>query len=144
MDELGMAMEDGMETDVIVVGGGLAGYCAAVEEGKQGARVLLLERERAIGGATVLSGGSFAFAGTDLQRQHGHHDSPEMLFDDLRSVGGYRNDEALGRTYAERQLDTYRWLGELGVKFERLFIASGQSVPRAHSRNPREVLDIVV
>ena len=131
-------------TDVIVVGGGLAGYCAAVEAADHGARVVLFEREARIGGATVLSGGSFAFAGTDLQARHGHHDSSELLFEDLRNVGGYRNDEALVRAYVDQQHDAYCWLGALGVTFERLFIASGQSVPRAHSRNPSDVLARVV
>jgi fumarate reductase flavoprotein subunit len=140
-----MAAKGSAETfDVIVLGGGLAGYCAAVEAADHGARVVLLEREARNGGATVLSGGSFAFAGTDLQAQLGHQDCAQTLFDDLRRVGGYKNDEALVRTYAARQLDAYRWLGQLGVTFERLFIASGQSVPRAHSRNAREVLDMVV
>ena len=139
-----MAAKGSAETfDVIVLGGGLAGYCAAVEAADHGAHVVLLERETRNGGATVLSGGSFAFAGTDLQARLGH-ESAQTLFDDLRRVGGYKNDEALVRTYAARQLDAYRWLGQLGVTFERLFIASGQSVPRAHSRNAREVLDMVV
>src|SRR5579862_6233635 len=129
--------------DVVVVGGGLAGYCAAVEAADRGARVVLLEREPRIGGATVLSGGSFAFAGTPLQARHGIEDSRELLFDDLRRVGDYKNDESLVRTYVDQQLAAYRWLGELGIVFDKVFIASGQSVPRAHSRNPTEVLDAV-
>jgi fumarate reductase flavoprotein subunit len=131
-------------TDVLVVGGGLAGYCAAYEAAAAGARVLLCEREPRNGGATVLSGGSFAFAGTDLQRRLGHEDSPELLYEDLRRVGGQRNDERLVRMYAEQQLAGYEWLRGLGVAFDKIFIASGQSVPRAHSRNPRVVLDTVV
>jgi flavocytochrome c len=132
---------DAAETvDVVVVGGGLAGHSAALEAAAHGARVLLLEGEPGIGGATVLSGGSFAFAGTPLQAQLGYRDSPELLYEDLRRVGGYRNDEALVRVYVEQQLDAWRWLAGLGVTFERVFIASGQSVPRAHSRNPTDVL----
>lgn len=131
------------QVDVLVVGGGLAGYCAALEAGRAGAEVLLIEKEQKIGGATILSGGSFAFAGTPLQRAAGIEDSDERLFDDLRRVGGYQNDESLVRAYVSGQRETHDWLAELGVRFERLFVASGQSVPRAHSRNAAEVLDIV-
>ena len=131
------------ETDLVVVGAGLAGHCAALEAAKQGARVTLLEKESAIGGSTVLSGGSFAFAGTDLQRRNGVDDSEALLFEDLRRVGESGNDEAVVRAYVDHQLDTYRWLAEQGVVFEKLFLAAGHSVPRAHSRNPREVLEIL-
>lgn len=131
------------EVDLLVVGGGLAGYCAALEAASTGAEVLLVEKEAKIGGATILSGGSFAFAGTPLQRASGVQDSEERLFDDLRRVGGYENDESLVRAYVGRQRETHDWLACLGVTFERLFVASGQSVPRAHSRNPQDVLDIV-
>lgn len=131
------------DVDLLVIGGGLAGYCAALEAANAGADVLLVEKEAKIGGATILSGGSFAFAGTELQRRHGVEDSEERLFEDLRRVGGYENDEALVARYVENQRNTHAWLERLGVHFVRLFIASGQSVPRAHSRNAKEVLDLV-
>lgn len=129
------------EAEVIVVGGGLAGHCAALELAAAGVDVLLLEKQPEIGGSTVLSGGSFAFAGTDLQRRNGVEDSSGLLFDDLRRVGGFGNEERLVRVYVDNQLDTYHWLAGHGVVFEKLFLAAGHSVPRAHSRNPRVVLE---
>jgi fumarate reductase flavoprotein subunit len=129
--------------DAIVIGGGMAGHCAALELVTAGADVLLLEKEAQTGGSSVLSGGSFAFAGTDLQQRHGIEDSSARLFDDLMRVGGYANDENIVRAYVDNQLDTYYWLRDHGVVYERVFLAAGQSVPRAHSRNPREVLEQV-
>jgi flavocytochrome c len=131
------------EAEVVVIGGGLAGHCAARELAGQGADVLLLEKQPEIGGSTVLSGGSFAFAGTELQRQNGISDSAELLFDDLRRVGGYANDEALVKAYVDNQIDTYQWLTENGVVFEKIFLAAGHSAPRAHSHNPRKVIEIL-
>ncbi len=131
------------EVDLLVVGGGLAGHCAAHEAATLGLTTLLIEKEPKIGGATILSGGSFAFAGTDLQRSLGIDDSEGKLYEDLRRVGGYENDDSLVRTYVDGQRAAYEWLAALGARFERVFVASGQSVPRAHSRNAQEVLDIV-
>jgi flavocytochrome c len=136
-------VRDGVRADLVVVGGGLAGHCAALAAAEAGARVLLLEKEAKIGGATILSGGSFAFAGTPLQRREGVDDSGERLRADLRRVGAYENDEALVDAYVARQRETHDWLAAKGVVFERLFAASGHSVPRGHSRNAQEVLDIV-
>lgn len=138
----GLGMRD--VYDVIVVGAGLAGYCAALEAARCGASVALVDREPQTGGATVLSGGSFAFAGTDLQKSLGYDDSPALLFDDLMRVGNYKNDARLVQLYADEQLDAYAWLAALGATFDKVYIASGQSVPRGHSRSPREVLDIVI
>src|SRR5579862_6277869 len=127
--------------DVVIVGAGMAGFCAALEFAERGTDVMLLEKQAEVGGSSVLSGGSFAFAGTDLQRRMGIEDSPELLFEDLRRVGGHDNDEKIVRAYAESQLATYHWFAEHGVTFDKLFLAAGQSVPRSHSRSPREVLD---
>jgi len=132
-----------MDTDVIVIGGGLAGHCAALEAAAGGAEVLLLEKQQEVGGSTVMSGGSFAFAGTDMQRAAGIEDSADLLYRDMRQVGAEQNDPALVRLYADRQLDTYHWLRERGVGFGPIQISSGQSVPRLHPSNPREVIRLL-
>jgi glutamate dehydrogenase/leucine dehydrogenase len=62
------------EADVVVVGFGGAGACAALEAKAQGARVLVLDRFHG-GGATAISGGVFyAGGGTHIQREAGVDD----------------------------------------------------------------------
>jgi fumarate reductase flavoprotein subunit len=128
------------ETDVIVLGGGIAGHCAAVEAAGAGARVLLLEKEAQIGGSTVLSGGAMAFAGTDEQAAQGIADSDACLLADLLEVGERRNDERLVRTYVEHQRDTYRWLKAQGVRFTSVQLGGGQSVPRSNRIDPSQAV----
>ncbi|MEF9876005.1 MAG: FAD-dependent oxidoreductase, partial [Gordonibacter sp.] len=45
------------ETDVLVIGGGGAGICAALSAAEQGAQVVLCEKTSVLGGATMLSSG---------------------------------------------------------------------------------------
>jgi flavocytochrome c len=129
--------------DVIVVGAGLAGFCAAIEAAGSGASVLLLEKQPKVGGSTVLSGGSMAFAGTDAQRQAGIEDDKTLLANDLLAVGGHANDPALVAVYADNQLEAYRWLLARGVTFGPVQAASGQSVPRQHPTDPAKMIDIL-
>ncbi|MGE0845378.1 MAG: flavocytochrome c [Flavobacteriaceae bacterium] len=127
--------------DVVVIGGGLAGCSAALSAAQAGADVLLLEKQPDCGGSTVLSGGFLAFAGTDMQEEHGVEDTNELIFKDLMDAGGGANDERLVRTYVEGQLDLYRWLCGLGIRFTDLEVGSGQSVPRGHITVTRTLID---
>ena len=128
------------ETDVVVIGGGLAGYCAAIEAAQAGASVLLLEKQPAAGGSTVLSGGFFAFAGTDLQQAAGVEDSNARLYEDLRRAGGEQNDERLLAVYVDHQLEAYAWLKKVGMAFKPLQLSSAQSVPRTHPVDPEALI----
>jgi len=128
------------QADVVIVGAGMAGYCAALQAAEAKADVLILEKMPDVGGTSAMCGGLFAFAGTDLQREHGIEDSDDRLFDDLRRVGGYRNDERLVRAYVTHQLATYYWLKERGVQFGPPEASAGQSVPRSHHTNSRAVI----
>ena len=133
-----------MQTDLVVVGGGLAGFCAALQAAQDGHEVILLEKQSETGGSSVLSGGCLAFAGTDMQREAGIDDSPELLFNDLREVGKYENDESLVRCYVANQLDTYAFLKQAGVKFgATLEASSGQSVPRVHNVDPADMVRLL-
>ncbi|MDF8334667.1 FAD-dependent oxidoreductase [Novosphingobium cyanobacteriorum] len=126
----------GGQQDVIVIGGGMAGCAAALGAVEAGATVLMLEKATSGKGSTWQSAGSFAFAGTDLQRATGHEDSADQLARDLIKAGGGRNDSALVNRFAERQLDTYEWLRRHGVDFQRVQLSGGQGVPRSHACDP--------
>lgn len=127
-------------TDVIVIGGGLAGHCAALAAAEAGVQVWLIEKQPQIGGSTVLSSGYFAFAGTDLQARAGIQDSGEALYQALREVGEHQNCEELVHAYVDHQIDAYHWLRAQGVAFGNVIMSSGQSVARSHSTLPREVI----
>jgi fumarate reductase flavoprotein subunit len=127
--------------NLIVVGAGMAGHCAALEAAHLGGRVLLLEKTDVYGGSTRMCGGAFAFAGTEIQKKSGIEDSSELLEEDLLKAGKYRNDRALVHTYAERQYENYLWLKNLGLEFEQVSLSGSQSVPRNHSISPVQVLD---
>lgn len=127
--------------DVLVVGAGLAGHCAALAAASAGARVLLLESEAAPGGSSLISAGFFAFAGTPLQREAAIADSPGLLEEDLRAVGGGVADPALLRAYAEGQLALHDWLVARGVRFAALEQGGGQTVARAHRTDPAGLMD---
>jgi fumarate reductase flavoprotein subunit len=128
-------------TDVLVVGGGAAGWSAALAARQAGLSVTLIEKLAESGGSSALSGGCLAFAGTDLQAANGVEDSSDLLFSDLREVGQQQNDEGLVRTYCDHQLDTYQWLKSAGVEFSPVLeTASGQTVPRVHTVDPADMV----
>lgn len=127
--------------DVVVVGAGLAGYCAALEAAEGGARVVLLEKQLHVGGSTVLSGGFMAFAATPLQAAAGLRDDDELLLRDLRAVGGLEADDALLAVYVREQRGLYDWLTARGVRFAALEHSAGQSVARSHQTRTRALID---
>ncbi len=130
-----------IETQLVIVGGGLAGFAAALTAAEAGLDVVLLEKQQETGGSSAMSGGCLAFAGTDLQQASGIVDSSDLLFSDLREVGQFENDEAIVRAYVDNQLATYTWLRDRGVVFSPMVeAASGQSVPRAHNVDPADLV----
>jgi 3-oxo-5alpha-steroid 4-dehydrogenase len=107
--------------DVVVVGFGIAGGCAAVSAAAAGARVLVLERAAAAGGTTALAGGHFYLGGgTAVQEATGHHDTPDEMYKYLVAVSP-DPDHAKIRAYCEGSVEHFNWLEDLGFQFERSF-----------------------
>jgi fumarate reductase flavoprotein subunit len=129
--------------DVIVVGAGWAGHCAAIAALESGARTLLLEKTELYGGSSAMCGGSFAFAGTDIQLENGIKDSEDALLADLTETGGGLSKADILQAYVDKQLSTYYWLKDLGMRFDRVAISSNQSVPRNHSTDPVQALNLL-
>ncbi len=117
------------ETDVLVVGFGGAGGCAAIEAAEQGAAVTILERFSG-GGATAMSGGVFyAGGGTQHQKDAGFDDSVDDMFAYLKAEArGVVSDTTL-RRFCEGSDDDLRWLEAMGVKFEGSYCPFKTSYP---------------
>lgn len=117
--------------DILVVGTGFAGLCAAIEAKRAGANPLLIDMMPFTGGNSRITGGGIAVPGSDLQKAKGIKDSPELMLADMLKAGNNINVPALAHTVAYQAKDAYDWLvKDIGVKFTRLIYHGGHSVPR--------------
>jgi 3-oxo-5alpha-steroid 4-dehydrogenase len=104
--------------DVVVVGFGGAGACAALEAASLGASVLVLDRFTG-GGATAVSGGVvYAGGGTTIQHVAGVADSPDAMFDYLSQEVGDAVSPATLRRFCDESAGMIDWLAARGVPFE--------------------------
>ena len=107
--------------DVVVIGFGIAGGCAALEAARAGARVLLLERAAVHGGTSAMSGGHFYLgAGTAVQQATGHEDSVEDMYEYLVAASKEPEKDKI-RVYCEGSVEHFDWLETLGFEFERSY-----------------------
>ena len=104
--------------DVVVVGFGAAGACAAVEAAESGARVLVIDRFGG-GGATAVSGGIvYAGGGTRQQRAAAVTDTPEAMAAYLREEVGDAVSPATLERFCAQSAGLVAWLEERGVPFD--------------------------
>ncbi|MET4429405.1 FAD-binding protein [Mycolicibacterium sp. 624] len=119
----------GDEFDVIVVGFGIAGGCAAVSAAAAGARVLVLEKAAAAGGTTSMAGGHFYLGGgTAVQEATGHPDSADEMYAYLVAVSEDPELDKI-RVYCDQSVEHFNWLEDLGFQFERSYWKGKVVVP---------------
>lgn len=105
--------------DVLVVGFGGAGACAAIEAHDGGASVCIFEAASDLGGSTKLSSAElYLGGGTSVQKAVGYDDTVEATFGYLMDCNGPQADEAKIRAYAEGGVEHFDWLKAEGVPFK--------------------------
>ncbi|WP_078316236.1 FAD-binding protein [Mycobacterium sp. D16Q16] len=109
------------EVEVLVIGFGMGGGCAAVSAAEAGAQVLALERAASAGGTTAMAGGHFYLGGgTAVQEATGHADSADEMYKYLMAVSPDPDPEKI-RLYCDGSVEHFNWLEALGFQFERSF-----------------------
>ncbi|WP_255672655.1 FAD-binding dehydrogenase [Glycomyces amatae] len=139
-----------MDSDVIVVGAGLAGLAAAAELVRLGKTVTLLDQEgeQSLGGQAFWSFGGLFLVDSPEQRRMGVKDSRDLAWQDWLGTAGFdRPEDEWPRKWAEAYVDfaageKRAWLHGMGVRFfpvvgwaERGGYTAqghGNSVPRFH------------
>lgn len=133
-------------SEVLVVGGGIAGITAALELLDSGKSVVLLDRDESevFGGLARESFGGMFFVDTPEQRRLGMRDSVELALRDWCSFAEFGPSDhwpkAWAQAYVERCTpDVYHWVRKHGVGFfpvvnwvERGEFRPGNSLPRFH------------
>ncbi len=106
--------------DLVVVGGGGAGFCAAIEAARAGSSVLVLEKGDLCGGDTVLSGGMIMVGGTDAQKALGVEDTVEnFVKTELGYVGDFADREMV-QEMCEGSAEVEQFMIGLGRQFTSL------------------------
>lgn len=119
--------------DVVVAGGGGAGLAAAVRAAELGARVVLLEKEAALGGNTLIASGYYAAVDPFRQTAQKILDSEEAFARQIAENAGPSADRAKIARFVGEAFPTLRWLEEKGVRFEeQLYEISGSLARRNH------------
>lgn len=134
------------KSDIIIVGGGLAGLVAAIELLDAGKKVMILDRDVAseLGGLAKWAFGGMFFVNTKHQHKNGIQDSIDLALKDWFSYANFDEQEYWGKKWAEQYVHLctdhgYHWLRKNGLDFfrvlnwaERGLNHDGNSVPRFH------------
>jgi fumarate reductase flavoprotein subunit len=95
-----------INTDVLVVGGGISGICTALSAAEAGARVILIEKTK----SCLAFGGHNAAIGSRLQKKLGIEIDREEVILNLMKYAGNRPDQRLIRMWAYGSGETMDWV----------------------------------
>ncbi|MFP6751680.1 MAG: FAD-dependent oxidoreductase [Pirellulaceae bacterium] len=122
----------GQEHDVIVVGAGISGLTTALELSRGGIDVTIVDMSTVYGGHAVMSEGGISIVDSPLQRELGMEDSPDLAYQDFIEWGEGANEPWVRRYVDRSKHDIHDWLVKLGIRFESVETAPGNSVDRFH------------
>jgi 3-oxosteroid 1-dehydrogenase len=95
--------------DVIVLGTGVAGLCAAISAAEAGARVGLFEKAAQVGGTTALSGGAMWIPNNRMAASAGIQDSREAALAYLEGLSNGMMRQEMLETFVDTGPEVVEW-----------------------------------
>lgn len=121
-----------IDCDLLVIGSGAGGLAAAVTAAWHGLKVVVVEKEAVLGGATAWSGGWMWVPRNPLARRAGIHEDPQQARSYLR--------HELGERYDPERIDAFLDnCPDMIAFFERhtaLQFVDGNAIPDIHGHSP--------
>jgi len=99
-----------VDTEVVIVGGGISGLAAGARCAQLGRKVIVLEKT----GGYVAHGSHLATVGSDIQRAHGVFIDKAQFVREWMRICGSRVNEDLLWIYANRSEEAFDWLRSMG------------------------------
>ncbi|CAM9223096.1 unnamed protein product [Choristocarpus tenellus] len=124
---------------VVVIGAGLAGLCAAIEAAEAGAIVILLEKQKSVGGNSAKATSGINGVKTMTQVDQGVEDRFDIFHDDTMRSGGGLSEDPLVDTLVAYSRDAVEWLREgFDLDLTQICQCGGHSRPRTHRMPPAQ------
>ena len=111
-----IVVEQTIECDVVIIGAGMSGLCAALAGAEAGLNVALIEKLGYIGGTSATAEGMFGCM-SRLQLEEGYDDDTDSYFQQIEEFGHWSNNPRICRRWLEHAGDTVDWLMDHGVTF---------------------------
>jgi succinate dehydrogenase/fumarate reductase flavoprotein subunit len=132
-------------TDVLVVGGGGAGFRAAIGAREGGAQTIMLSKgPLARCGASPMAGADFTLDGSSMNKvglPGDPNDSPEKAFNDIVTQGWYLNNQQLVHQYIDTAPHCLKELIDWGIEVkmsdQRMIFTSGTGIMDALLKKAR-------
>ena len=105
-----------IQTDMVVIGSGATGLAAALTAAQGGARVIVFEKQRSLGGTSNFFTGTFAVESA-MQRERYITYSRNEAFKNIMSYSHWRANPRLVRAIVDESGSTIEWLQKNGVEF---------------------------
>ncbi len=119
------------EAQVVVIAGGPSGLSAAVQAAEDGADVILIEKNAAVGGAANMGMGPLAIE-SHIQKRQMIDLTVEKAYRMIMEYTHYNIDGRLVKRYFEQSAETIEWLEDMGVEFEGAYRYFTKSEPTWH------------
>jgi fumarate reductase flavoprotein subunit len=104
------------ETDVVVIGSGISGLAAGLTAAEGGAKVVIFEKQRSLGGSSNFLQGMFAVE-SEMQRERYISYTRDEAFKNLMDYSHWRANAHLVRAFVNESGPTISWLQAMGVEF---------------------------
>jgi len=107
------------EFDIVVVGSGSTGLVGSLTAVEGGAKVIILEKMRSLGGVSNFAEGMFG-AESDMQRQQYVSYTRDDAFKTIMEYSHWRANARLVRAFVDESAATITWLQQQGVEFDEV------------------------
>jgi fumarate reductase flavoprotein subunit len=104
------------EADAVVIGSGVSGMAAAVTLAEGGAKVVVFEKERSLGGTSNFFHGMFAVESA-MQKERYITYSRDQAFKNIMDYSHWRANPRLVRAIVNESAGTIAWLQRAGIVF---------------------------
>ena len=114
------------KADIVIIGGGLGGLSAANAAVNKGAKPIVLEKLKFLGGAGLFPEGSLG-VGTRYQKEHGIKTTVQQVLDAALQYHHFRCDPAVLRVLIEESARTIDEIQDMGIEFRGIRTMYGPS-----------------